>query len=175
MRFDEHKVVLPIVVITELEAKRNHPELGYFARQALRHLDDLRIEHGRLDAELPLGTFGGTVRVELNHQDPQVLPAGFRLGDNDSRILSVACSLAAEGALHPVCHAVPLPEQHVADNPGGVLHLPAGRCLVEEGVGAARDPVAGAAGDSHLLHPYAASGEFLQQERLDLGPQLGHE
>ena len=51
MRFDEHKVVLPIVVITELEAKRNHPELGYFARQALRHLDDLRIEHGRLDAE----------------------------------------------------------------------------------------------------------------------------
>ena len=37
-RFDEHKVVLPIVVITELEAKRNHPELGYFARQALRHL-----------------------------------------------------------------------------------------------------------------------------------------
>ena len=96
-RFDEHKVVLPVVVITELEVKRNHPELGYFARQALRHLDDLRIEHGRLDAELPVGAIGGTVRVELNHQDPQVLPAGFRLGDNDSRILSVACSLAAEG------------------------------------------------------------------------------
>ena len=96
-RFDEHKVVLPVVVITELEAKRHHPELGYFARQALRHLDDLRIEHGRLDAELPVGTLGGTVRVELNHSDPQVLPAGFRMGDNDSRILSVACSLAAEG------------------------------------------------------------------------------
>jgi len=96
-RFDEHKVVLPVVVITELEAKRHHPELGYFARQALRHLDDLRIEHGRLDAELPVGTLGGTVRVELNHSDPQVLPAGFRMGDNDSRILSVACSLAADG------------------------------------------------------------------------------
>jgi len=96
-RFDEHQVVLPVVVITELEAKRHHPELGYFARQALRHLDDLRIEHGRLDAELPVGALGGTVKVELNHSDPQVLPAGFRLGDNDSRILSVACSLAAEG------------------------------------------------------------------------------
>ena len=96
-RFDEHGVVLPVVVITELEAKRHHPELGYFARQALRHLDDLRIEHGRLDAELPVGTLGGTVRVELNHSDPTVLPAGFRLGDNDSRILSVACTLAAEG------------------------------------------------------------------------------
>ena len=65
--------------------------------QALRHLDDLRIEHGRLDAELPVGTLGGTVRVELNHSDATALPAGFRLGDNDSRILSVACSLAAEG------------------------------------------------------------------------------
>ena len=36
-RFDEHQIVLPIVVITELEAKRNHPELGFFARQALRY------------------------------------------------------------------------------------------------------------------------------------------
>ncbi|MGP8001982.1 MAG: PhoH family protein [Streptosporangiaceae bacterium] len=96
-RFAEHRVILPIVVITELEAKRHHPELGYFARQALRHLDDLRIEYGRLDADLPIGDQGGTVRVELNHSDPTVLPPGFRLGDNDTRILSVARSLAAEG------------------------------------------------------------------------------
>jgi PhoH-like ATPase len=96
-RFAEHHVVLPIVVITELEAKRNHPELGYFARQALRYLDELRIQHGRLDTRLPASDQGGTVRVELNHADPQVLPAGFRLGDNDTRILSVARSLSAEG------------------------------------------------------------------------------
>jgi len=96
-RFDEHHVVIPVVVITELEAKRHHPELGYFARQALRHLDDLRIEYGRLDTEIPVGAFGGTVRVELNHIDAAVLPAGFRLGDNDTRILSVARSLANEG------------------------------------------------------------------------------
>ncbi len=96
-RFDEHLVVVPVVVVTELEAKRHHPELGFFARQALRYLDDLRIEHGRLDTELPVGDQGGTVRVELNHADPQVLPAGFRLGDNDTRILSVARSLAVDG------------------------------------------------------------------------------
>src|SRR6266566_2016781 len=96
-RFAEHHVVLPVVVVTELEAKRHHPELGYFARQALRHLDDLRIRYGRLDTGLPIGDHGGTVHVELNHTDPQVLPAGFRLGDNDTRILSVACGLAAEG------------------------------------------------------------------------------
>src|SRR6204780_2291695 len=96
-RFAEHRVVLPVVVITELEAKRHHPELGFFARQALRYLDDLRVEYGRLDADLAIGDLGGTVRVELNHTDPSVLPAGFRLGDNDTRILSVARSLAAEG------------------------------------------------------------------------------
>ncbi|MFE3072654.1 PhoH family protein [Streptomyces sp. NPDC059247] len=96
-RFEEHEVVLPIVVVTELEAKRHHPELGYFARQALRLLDDFRVRYGRLDAPLPIGDLGGTLRVELNHSDPSVLPAGYRLGDNDSRILAVARNLQAEG------------------------------------------------------------------------------
>ncbi|HEX7187882.1 MAG TPA: PhoH family protein, partial [Actinomycetes bacterium] len=102
LRFDEHEVVLPVVVITELEAKRAHPELGYFARQALRLLDDLRVKHGRLDEPLPVGEVGGTLRVELNHTDPSVLPPGFRPmghgGDNDARILAVARNLGAEGA-----------------------------------------------------------------------------
>ena len=96
-RFAEHEVVLPVVVVTELEAKRHHPELGYFARTALRLLDDLRVTHGRLDHPLPLGELGGTLRVELNHTNPDVLPAGFRLGDNDTRILAVAKTLAADG------------------------------------------------------------------------------
>ncbi|MEU0403888.1 PhoH family protein [Streptomyces sp. NPDC006197] len=96
-RFEEHEVVLPIVVVTELEAKRHHPELGYFARQALRLLDDFRVRYGRLDAPLPIGDLGGTLRVELNHSDTGVLPAGYRSGDNDSRILAVARNLQAEG------------------------------------------------------------------------------
>ncbi|UNO40161.1 PhoH family protein [Streptomyces sp. MST-110588] len=96
-RFEEHEVVLPVVVVTELEAKRHHPELGYFARQALRLLDEYRVRYGRLDAPIPIGELGGSLRVELNHSDPGVLPAGFRLGDNDSRILAVARNLQAEG------------------------------------------------------------------------------
>lgn len=96
-RFAEHAVVIPVVVITELEAKRHHPELGYFARSALRLLDELRITHGRLDAAVPANDVEGTVRVELNHTDPSVLPSGFRLGDNDTRILAVAANLKAEG------------------------------------------------------------------------------
>jgi len=96
-RFAEHEVVIPVVVITELEAKRHHPELGYFARSALRFLDDLRIKHGTLDAPVPMGETGGSLRVELNHTSVDALPAGFRLGDNDTRILSVARNLANEG------------------------------------------------------------------------------
>ena len=96
LRFAEHDVVLPVVVITELESKRHHPELGYFARSALRILDDLRIQHGHLDQPVPTEG-GGWLRVELNHSDPSALPAGFRLGDNDTRILAVARNLADEG------------------------------------------------------------------------------
>ncbi len=95
-RFHEHEVVLPVVVITELEAKRHHPELGFFARSALRLLDELRVTHGRLDEAVPVGEEGGTVRVELNHTDAASLPSGFRLGDNDTRILAVARNLANE-------------------------------------------------------------------------------
>jgi PhoH-like ATPase len=97
LRFAEHEVVIPVVVVVELEAKRSHPELGYFARQALRLLDDLRVKHGRLDDPMSVGDHGGTLRVELNHSDVTVLPKGMQLADNDTRILAVACNLAAEG------------------------------------------------------------------------------
>ncbi len=95
-RFAEHPVVLPVVVITELEAKRNDPEIGYFARSALRLLDDLRREHQRLDFPIPVGD-GGSLRVELNHSSLSVLPSGLQLADNDSRILACALNLANDG------------------------------------------------------------------------------
>lgn len=97
-RFAEHQVIIPIAVIGELESKRDHPELGYFARAALRALDDLRIKYGRLDEPLPLNNLGGELSVELNHADINTLPSGFlRDGTNDSRILAVAKNLTQEG------------------------------------------------------------------------------
>ncbi|MEV0945593.1 PhoH family protein [Rhodococcus sp. NPDC049939] len=96
-RFAEHRVVLPLVVISELEGKRHHHELGWFAREALRMLDDLRMEFGRLDQPVPIGAEGGSLQVELNHTDPLVLPVGFRTDSNDSRILACALNLQAEG------------------------------------------------------------------------------
>ncbi|MCU1424839.1 MAG: ATP-binding protein, partial [Microbacteriaceae bacterium] len=91
-RFAEHAVVLPVIVISELESKRNDPEIGYFARQALRLLDELRVQHERLDFPIPVGE-GGSLRVELNHSSMAALPTGLQLGDNDSRILAVAMNL----------------------------------------------------------------------------------
>jgi len=97
-RFAEHEVIIPIAVIGELETKRDHPELGYFARAALRALDDLRITHGRLDQPLTVTPDGGTLSVELNHTDLSTLPHGFlRDGTNDSRILAIAKNLMSDG------------------------------------------------------------------------------
>ena len=95
-RFAEHAVVIPVIVISELEKKRHDPEIGYFARQALRYLDNLRVQHERLDFPIPIGDEGGTLRVELNHSNMAVLPSGLQLGDNDSRILAVAQNLAGD-------------------------------------------------------------------------------
>ncbi|MDQ1645088.1 MAG: PhoH-like ATPase, partial [Cryptosporangiaceae bacterium] len=96
-RFAEHEVVLPLIVVGELEGKRNHPELGWFARQCLRMLDELRVRHGRLDIPVPVNDAGGMLRVELNHADTSSLPHGFRPDENDSRILAVALNLSNEG------------------------------------------------------------------------------
>ncbi|MBI3429205.1 MAG: PhoH family protein [Actinobacteria bacterium] len=97
-RFAEHEVIIPIVVIGELESKRDHPELGFFARAALRALDELRVTHGRLDQPLRVTPEGGTLSVELNHSDMGSLPQGFlRDGSNDSRILATARNLMADG------------------------------------------------------------------------------
>jgi PhoH-like ATPase len=97
-RFAEHEVVVPITVIGELETKRDHPELGYFARAALRSLDDIRLKYGRLDQEIKINSEGGTLSVELNHTDLSSMPHGFlRDGTNDSRILAVAKNLMSDG------------------------------------------------------------------------------
>lgn len=105
LKFAEHRVVLPVVVVSELEAKRHHPELGWFARQALNLLEDLRRTEGRLDRDITVTPEGGTLRVELNHSDESVLPAGLRLSpgaasdgaDNDRRILTCALNLSRDG------------------------------------------------------------------------------
>jgi PhoH-like ATPase len=148
-KFEEHEVVIPIVVISELEGKRDHPELGYFARAALRSLDDLRVKYGRLDRPIPLNDEGGSLSVELNHSDTSTLPSSFlRDSNNDTRILSVAKNLMAEGR-HVVLVSKDLPlrvkasslgieaQEYLAElvsNSGwtGIEELTVGHSLIDE-------------------------------------------
>lgn len=95
--FEEHHVVIPLTVITELEHKRKDPDLGFFARQALRLLDELISSHGGLSQPVPVSDAGGTLRIELNNIASDVLPVGMRSGENDTRILAVAKHLLDEG------------------------------------------------------------------------------
>ncbi len=157
MRFDEHEVVIPVVVVVELEAKRSHPELGYFARQALRLLDDLRVEHGRLDDPMPVGDAGGTVRVELNHSDTSVLPNGFQLGDNDTRILAVARNLAADGR-DVVLVSKDLPMRVKASSVGLAAEEYRAELVVESGW----------TGMAELDVPGSVVDELYEQDRIDL-------
>jgi PhoH-like ATPase len=90
-------VVIPLVVLTELEGKRHHPELGWAAREVLRMLEGLRLEHGSLLRPMPANTDGGTLRVEVNHTEMAGFPAALSGETNDHRILAVGRNLATEG------------------------------------------------------------------------------
>jgi PhoH-like ATPase len=96
-RFDEHDVVVPLVVIEELDRKKTAlDDVGRNARLALRAIEDLRVQSsGGLRDALPLPS-GGSVRIESNHVDVP-LPPYLDKGKADHRILCVAIGL--EGTL----------------------------------------------------------------------------
>jgi len=94
-RFDEHDVVLPLVVIEELDRKKTAlDDVGRNARLALRAIEELRAssDAGLRDA-LPLPS-GGSVRIEANHVDTP-LPAYLDRTKADHRILCVAMAIGA--------------------------------------------------------------------------------
>ncbi len=92
-RFDEHEVVVPLVVIEELDRKKAAlDEVGRNARVALRTIEELRLASGGgLREPLPLPS-GGTVRIESNHVEVP-LPAYLDPHKADHRILCVALGL----------------------------------------------------------------------------------
>ncbi len=98
LRFEEHDVVLPLVVIEELDRKKTKmDEIGANARRAIRLLE----EHGasavgglRTPVQLP---GGGTLRIELNGIGSSRLPDVFNPATPDHRILSACMDIGDAG------------------------------------------------------------------------------
>ena len=94
-QFPESDVVIPFVVLEEIESKKRLMEnIGRAAREAIRHLDCLR-SIGQLSQGVLLPN-GGRVRIELNHYSNEVLPLNSDLALADNRILAVSLSLSRE-------------------------------------------------------------------------------
>ncbi len=92
-RFDEHDVVLPLVVVEELDQQKTRmDEVGRAARSAIRLIEELRCTSpSGLREEVALPS-GGTMRVEGNHVD-EPLPPYLSREVPDHRILAVAKAL----------------------------------------------------------------------------------
>ncbi len=87
LSFQDNEVVLPLVVLDELDRKKVvHDEVARNARAVIRLLDEMRaigsIHEGVQTAA------GGTIRVELNHKDS--VPTDLDPNRADNRIISVA-------------------------------------------------------------------------------------
>jgi PhoH-like ATPase len=92
-RFDEHEVVLPLVVVEELDGQKTRmDEVGRNARTALRMIEELRVRSGSGLREPVALPGGGALRVEGNHVDTQ-LPRYLDPDKPDHRILAVALAL----------------------------------------------------------------------------------
>jgi len=97
-RFDEHDVVLPIVVLEEMDkVKRGFDELARNVRDASRQLDELSASCENLEEGCPLPG-GGRLFFELNHRALEILPESLAKGSGDNRILAVTMSVQQE---HP--------------------------------------------------------------------------
>jgi len=93
--FDDNDVVVPAVVLEEVDSKKRYmDEVGRNARYVSKLIDSFR-ELGKLHESIPLEN-GGTFRIELNHRSFQQLQEIFVEKTNDNRILAVAKNLSLE-------------------------------------------------------------------------------
>ncbi|MDH3190076.1 MAG: PIN domain-containing protein, partial [Acidimicrobiia bacterium] len=97
LRFDEHDVVIPLVVVEELDRKKTRmDEVGANARAAIRLLEEMGAsrEGGlREPVELP---GGGSLRIELNGITSDKLPQALDPTTPDHRILATCLNIPAE-------------------------------------------------------------------------------
>ena len=98
LRFDEHDVVLPLVVVEELDRQKSRvDEVGANSRRAIRTLESLGAsERGGLRTAVQLES-GGTLRIELNGTHSDRLPIVLNPATPDHRILATCLNLVDGG------------------------------------------------------------------------------
>ena len=91
--FEDNNIIIPIICVEELDnLKKREGIVGYHARSAARELNNLR-KFGNLHQGVKLPN-GGTIRIELNNNDPSCLPNGFDFNKNDTKILAITKNIA---------------------------------------------------------------------------------
>ena len=98
LRFDEHEVVLPLVVIEELDHQKTRmDEIGANARRAIRLLEEMGASQrgGLADPHRLPG--GGSVRIELNGIYSDRLPDVLNPTTPDHRILATCLNIDDSG------------------------------------------------------------------------------
>jgi len=91
--FEDNNIIIPIICIEELDnLKKREGIVGYHARSAAREINNLR-KIGNLHEGIKLAN-GGTIRIELNNNDPSCLPNGFDFTKNDTKILAITKNIA---------------------------------------------------------------------------------
>ncbi|MDP6490798.1 MAG: PhoH family protein [Kiritimatiellia bacterium] len=95
-QFEEHDVVIPIVVLEELDHfKKGHESISYHARTFLRKLDDLSGDKLFEDG-VRMGPGRGRLSVGLARPMHQDLRLNFAGSEPDHRILNIGYTLAEE-------------------------------------------------------------------------------
>jgi PhoH-like ATPase len=100
-KFEEHNIVVPILVLEELSKLKSSSGLkGFQAREAGRRIKELFdsdsiTSNAQVTKGIKLKT-GGTLRVELNHLDLSVLPNALDKNITDYKIVAMTKSLKEE-------------------------------------------------------------------------------
>jgi PhoH-like ATPase len=105
-KLKSENIVIPLAVLDELEKKRDHPELGFSARETLRHLEHLRKTNSLVDPQK--NEFNGSVRVELGNTSNSDFPDSFKLETNDNKILAVAFNFSKKQKVTLLTKDLPL-------------------------------------------------------------------
>lgn len=99
--FQDNDVIIPLVVIEELDTfKKRQDEVGRNSRLASHELDELR-KVAPLSGGVPLPG-GGTLTIEMAHQDLRELPAALQSHSSDNLILALATYLRKANPAQPV-------------------------------------------------------------------------